>query len=372
MKIVLTGANGFLGWHTRLRLSALTNHEVVPVTRDNWGELGSLLADADGVIHLAGVNRAETEDEVELGNTGLANDLARCISLSGRPLRVVVSGTIQVDRDNAYGRSKRTAQNTINEAVRTVGGHFVNVCLPNLFGEHGLPFYNSFVATFVRATVSNQDPQLVDNDVELLHAQDAAQSLIDALELEVDRLRPEGVQTSVVDVWNLLQEFHLLYMPVGELPDLSSKFRVDLFNTYRSGLFPSYYPIELVPHSDARGSFVETVRCRGGEGQTSFSSTVPGITRGEHYHLSKIERFAVIQGTARISLRRMFHDEVVNFDVSGDDPVAVDMPVGWAHSITNTGNDTLLTQFWSHELFRPDAPDTFSEPVHPNMLESQP
>lgn len=370
MKIVLTGASGFLGWHTQLRLAALTNHAVIPVSRANWADLGTLVSDADAIIHLAGVNRAETEEEVEQGNIDLGSELAQAIMAAGRPLRVVVSGTIQIERNNAYGRGKRTAHSAISEAALATGGHFVDVCLPNLFGEHGLPFYNSFVATFIHATTSSKLPELNDNPVELLHAQDAAQALIDALETDVHRIRPVGVHTRVAEVWNVLQEFHRSYVPTGEIPDLSTKFRVDLFNTYRSGLFPEHYPISLVPHSDSRGSFVETVRCRGGEGQSSFSTTAPGITRGEHYHLSKIERFAVIQGTARISLRKMFDDEVLNFDVSGDEPVAIDMPVGWVHNITNTGDDILLTQFWSHELFRPDAPDTFAEPVRPKTMEA--
>jgi len=165
------------------------------------------------------------------------------------------------------------------------------------------------------------------------------------------------------EVWDLLQEFHASYVPVGEIPDLSTKFRIDLFNTYRAALFPEHYPIRLTPHSDPRGSFVETVRCRGGEGQTSFSTTVPGITRGEHYHLHKIERFAVISGSATMELRKMFSDEVLTFPATSDEPVAIDMPIGWVHNITNTGDEVLLTQFWSHELFRPDAPDTFPEPV---------
>ena len=363
MKIVLTGASGFVGWHTRLRLAALTDHEVVPVTRENWSDLGQCVAGADAVIHLAGVNRAENEQEVEQGNIRLASDVAHAISAAKRPLRVVMSGTIQVERDNAYGRGKLAAQNAIAKATTSAGGHFVDVCLPNLFGEHGLPAYNSFVATFVRETIARKVPQLNNSPVELLHVQDAAQSLIDALQHDEYQLRPEGLQTGVVEVWDLLQEFHRSYIPNGEIPDLSSKFRIDLFNTYRAGLFPDHYPISLVPHSDPRGSFVETVRCRGGESQSSFSTTVPGITRGEHYHLAKIERFAVIQGKARISLRKMFHDEVLDFDVSGDKPVAIDMPVGWVHNITNTGDDVLLTQFWSHELFRPEAPDTFAEPV---------
>lgn len=370
MRILVTGASGFLGWHTRLRLAALTPHDVVPIFRDNWHELPALVSGADSVIHIAGVNRASDDDEVEQENIRLGRDVAQAVRDAGRPLQVVMAGTIQVERDNAYGRGKLLAQRLIAEATAAGGGRFVDVCLPNLFGEHGVPHYNSFVATFVHATIAGEAPQINDKPVELLHAQDAAQALIDALDSDEMRTRPAGEQTAVVAVWDLLQEFHHSYAPFGEIPDLSTKFRIDLFNTYRAGLFPERYPIALIPHSDPRGSFVETVRCRGGEGQSSFSTTVPGITRGEHYHLSKIERFAVIQGKARISLRRMFTDDVLDFDVTGEHPVAIDMPVGWVHNITNTGEDLLLTQFWSHELFRPEAPDTFPEPVRSASKES--
>ena len=372
MKIVLTGARGFLGWHTRLRLAALTDHEVLPVSRENWSRLDEHVSSADAVIHLAGVNRADTDDEVEQGNIQLGADLARAVSAAGRPLRVVMSGSIQVKRDNAYGRGKLRAQRTIAEATVAAGGHFVDVCLPNLFGEHGLPNYNSFVATFVHAVIAGKIPAVSDNPVELLHAQDAAQSLLEALETETDLMRPEGTKIGVSAVWGLLQDFHQSYMPLGEIPDLSGKFRIDLFNTYRASLFPAHYPISLVPHTDPRGTFVETVRCRGGEGQSSLSTTAPGITRGEHYHLAKIERFAVLQGEARISLRRMFTADVIEFFVCGETPVAIDMPVGWVHNITNTGREVLLTQFWSHELFRPEAPDTYPEQVSKHSKEALP
>ena len=370
MKIVLTGASGFLGWHTRLRLSALTEHEIRPISRQNWSDLGDLVAEADAIIHIAGVNRAANDEAVERGNIEIGNDLAVAVASSDRPLRVVMAGTIQVERDNPYGRGKLAAQNQIAEATQSVGGHFVEVRLPNLFGEHGVPNYNSFVATFVRSVIDGETPRISDNTVELLHAQDASQALIDGLYASEDRLRPRGQLINVGAVWDLLKEFHRSYVPTGEIPDLSTRFRINLFNTYRSALFPDHYPINLVPHSDSRGSFVETVRCCGGEGQSSVSSTVPGVTRGDHYHLTKIERFAVVQGNARISLRKMFEKDVLDFEVSGNNPVAIDMPVGWVHNITNTGNDVLLTQFWSHELFRPDAPDTFPEPVRRAAEES--
>lgn len=363
MKIVLTGAEGFLGWHTRLRLHAVTDHEVVPVGRGRWSDLRDLVAGADAVIHVAGVNRADSDERVRDGNTALASYLATVIEQNGSPLRVVYANSIQAGNSTPYGTGKQEAGRILREATEASGGGFVDVLLPNIFGEHGRPRYNSFVATFVHATVNGEEVTINDNQVGLLHVQEAAQALMDGLTSQESMISPQPEAHGVQEIWDLLQEFRASYVPTGEIPDLSSKFRIDLFNTYRAALFPEYYPIKLVPHSDPRGAFVETVRCRGGEGQASFSTTVPGITRGEHYHLSKIERFAVIRGTGTMELRKMFTDEVFTFEVNGDSPVAIDMPVGWVHNITNTGDDVLFTQFWSHELFLPEAPDTFPEPV---------
>lgn len=365
MKILLSGAGGFLGWHTRLRLHALTDHDVVPVGRDEWRQLAVLVDDVDAIIHIAGVNRAESDEEVKHGNIQLAEDLASAVMRAGRPLRVVYANSIQAGNGTPYGLGKQAAANILRAAINEVGGHLVDVLLPNIFGEHGRPRYNSFVATFVHATIAGEAPTINDNSIGLLHVQDAAEALIDGLTSANASLSPQPQLHGVQEVWDLLQEFHASYVPVGEVPDLSTKFRIDLFNTYRAALFPEYYPIALTPHTDPRGSFVETVRCRGGEGQTSFSTTVAGVTRGEHYHLHKIERFAVISGTGMMELRKMFTDEVLTFRVSGKQPVAIDMPVGWVHNITNTGDEVLLTQFWSHELFRPDSPDTFFELVRP-------
>lgn len=360
MKVLLTGSAGFLGWHTRLRLHAQGEHDVTVVTRDTWAQLPTLVANADAVIHIAGVNRG-TDEEVAEGNIALAEDVAAAVRAADRPVRVVYANSIQDGNGTPYGIGKARGAELLS-CLRDEGNWFVDVRLPNIFGEHGRPRYNSFVATFVHAVAAGETPQVTDRRVELLHVQGAAQSLIDALTTERGRVDPNGTEVGVADVLNLLLEFEASYA-TGEFPDLSTPFRIDLFNTYRAALFPQRYPIALRPNSDARGTFVETVRCRGGEGQSSFSTTVPGVTRGEHYHLSKIERFAVVQGSATIALRRMFHDDVTEFRVSGDAPCAVDMPVGWVHNITNTGEDVLVTQFWSHELFRPEAPDTFSHPV---------
>lgn len=361
MKVLLTGAAGFLGWHTRVRLHALTDHEVVLATRDSWHLLPDLVADVDAVIHVAGVNRGEP-DYVEHGNVTLARDLAEAISRS-RVKRVVFANSIQAGNGTPYGAGKATAAEVLEAAARDAGGRFVDVQLPNLFGEHGRPGYNSFVATFVDAVVGGHQPTIQDRQVALLHAQGAAQALLDGLETTQSALEPQGTLTSVSEVYSLLGEFHEMYGASGDVPPLGSQLRVDLFNTYRSALFPQRYPIALTAHADDRGRLVETVRSHGGQGQTFVSTTRPGVTRGEHFHLGKVERFVVLSGQARISLRRVCDDEIVSFEVTGDCPAVVDMPTMWVHNITNIGDSELTTLFWTHSLFDPHAPDTYWEPV---------
>lgn len=359
MRVVLTGAGGFLGWHTRLRLRAATGHEVVPVTRADWGSLREAVAGADAVVHLAGVNRGE-DREVADGNTRLAQELAA--ALGGTRTRVVFANSIQAGNGTPYGTGKAEAAAILRDALAAQGGTFVDVLLPNVFGEHGRPHYNSFVATFADAVVHGRTPEVQDRAVELLHAQGAAQALVDGLAGSSREERPPGVPTTVADVLRTFQDFDALYR-AGDIPVLTGAFERDLFNTLRAASFPARAPIHLTPRSDDRGRLVEVVRSHGGQGQTFVSTTRPGVTRGEHFHLRKVERFVVIAGRARISLRRVFHDDVVVFDVTGDEPVAVDMPVGWAHNITNTGDGELSTLFWTSELFDPDDPDTVPEPV---------
>jgi UDP-2-acetamido-2,6-beta-L-arabino-hexul-4-ose reductase len=362
MKVVLTGAAGFLGWHTRVRLRAVTEHEVVPVTRDSWADLQQHLAGVDAVVHVAGVNRGSPE-EVESDNVRLAKDVAYAVTQAGAPVRVVFANSIQAGNETPYGAGKAHAAEVLAHATKEVDGRFVDVRLPNLFGEGGRPAYNSFVATFVDAVVRGQEPSVQDRAVDLLHAQDAAQSLIDALDTPEDRLEPAGTSTSVVEVLDLLREFHTTYASSGDFPPLHTKLRVDLFNTYRTALFPTGYPIPLTAREDERGRLVETVRAHWGQGQTFVSTTRPRVTRGEHFHLGKVERFVVLAGTAQISLRRVFTDEVVSFEVTGDAPAIVDMPTMWVHNITNTGDTEVVTLFWTNTLFDAENPDTFWEPV---------
>ena len=363
MKVVVTGCDGFLGWHTRVRLDATTDHVVIPVGRAQWADLVRLCDDSDALIHCAGVNRG-APDVVEDDNVRLAEAVADVMRRPRGPKRVVYANSIHASSASPYGRGKQRAGDLLRQTAAQTGGDFVDVVLPNLFGEHGKPNYNSFVATFVRDVIQHRPPELVDRTMHLLHVQSAAQSLIDGVASDQRRFSPAGVEISVRDVLDKLRTLWTAYA-AGDLPSLEDPLELDLFNTLRAALFPWHYPVALIVHADRRGRLVETVRSRGGQGQTFLSSTRPGVTRGEHYHLHKVERFVVVAGRARIRVRRLFHGEIATFDVDGSQPVVVDMPTMWAHDITNTGEDELITMFWTNAIFDPGAPDTFPAAVIP-------
>ena len=361
MKVVLTGATGFLGWHTRIRLGALTDHDVVVIGRGEWPNLAHTVRNADAIIHVAGVNRGDDAD-VEQDNVHLAQQVSEAVLRAGARPRIIFANSIHSGNDSAYGRGKFAASDILDVTVGRLGSHYVDVQLPNLFGEHGRPGYNSFVATFADAIARSKVVSVDDREVELLHAQQAAQVLIDALACPDSVVRPPGTSTTVASVLRTFQRFHNLYT-AGDIPALESPLDLDLFNVLRAATFPGQGPIQLAPRADSRGSLVEVVRAHGGEGQTFVSTTKPGVTRGEHFHLRKVERFVVLSGRASICLRRMYSKETVRFDVNGDTPVAVDMPTMWAHNITNTGNSDLMTLFWTNQLFDPKVPDTYAETV---------
>ena len=365
--IAITGGFGFLGWHTACRLRALYGADPVLIGRSELADATALddaLGRVDAVLHLAGVNRAESDEDVEQGNEQLAETLAGAVSRRPRPLHVVYANSIQAALDNPYGRGKRRSAEVLAKAVAGVGGRFTDILLPNLFGEHGRPAYNSFVATFAHEVAHGRSPTVNgDRPIPLLHAQDAAQQLIQAaLSGTSGQLVPDGLPVRVTTVLTMLKRMHELYT-LGELPPLTSSFEVNLFNTYRAFRFPGMFPIAPKVHSDQRGDLMETVRSHGGTGQSFVSTTLPGQMRGDHYHLHKVERFFVLKGEAEISLRRLRHDEVVTFRLSGSRPAFVDMPTLWAHNIRNVGDTELVTVFWADQLLDPESPDQYPERV---------
>lgn len=362
-RFAVTGARGFLGWHLRAALQeagvAVTG---VPLGDEfDEGEAASAIDGADRVVHVAGVNRGSDEEVLE-GNIAFAEQVASTLRAARTPPPVVVfANSIQAGNGSVYGEAKARAAGLLAEAASAVGAEFVDVRLPNLFGEHGRPFYNAVTATFSHLIARGDSPRVeTDRELTLLHAQDAADVLRGAIPLS-DMAALQRRET-VSGLLGRLQSYADLYGR-GEIPDVSDPFDRDLFNTYRSYTFPAQAPLELTRHADARGSFFEIIRSHGGPGQSSFSTTVTGVTRGDHFHRRKIERFTVLQGRARISLRRLYSEEVVSFEVSGEAPGAVDMPTMWAHNITNIGDDVLYTSFWTNDIFDPAHPDTIAEAV---------
>lgn len=361
----VTGPSGFLGWHLRARLHALGEDRVLTADRQtfaNEDELDQFVSSCDVVYHLAGVNRGEPA-EVEQGNIDLAEKLVAAKARTHAKFNLAYANSTKAGEDSPYGQSKEKAAALLGEAQKGAGDPFANVVLPHLFGEHGRPFYNSAVTTFSHQLAIGDQPEIqTDAELELLHAQDAATTLIGATADSTGSVRPEGTRILVSDALIRLQALAGPYLASGEIPSLASNFDVRLFNMFRSQLFPDHTPISLVAHGDTRGVFFETVRSQG-QGQAAVSTTVPGVTRGEHFHFDKIERFVVVRGEATIRIRRLLHDEVHTYEVSGDEPVAIDMPTLHAHNITNTGAGELVTQFWTNDLFDPDKPDTIPEKV---------
>jgi UDP-2-acetamido-2,6-beta-L-arabino-hexul-4-ose reductase len=311
------------------------------------------------LIHLAGVNRA-SDEEVQDGNRLFAEQTADALKEAAHPPETVVyANSTQVGNGTVYGEAKARAGEILREAADEVGATFVDVSLPNIFGEHGRPFYNSVISTFCQLLASGGKPSVdQDRELTLLHAQNAADVLLGSTPLVSKR----AVRDTVSGLLERLRRMSDEYAS-GDIPDIASDFDRDLFNTYRSFTIDSLTPISLERRADNRGSFFEIVRSRGGSAQSSFSTTVPGISRGDHYHRRKVERFTVLSGDAVISLRRLLTDQIVSFTVSGSEPQSIDMPTMWAHNITNTGTSDLYTSFWSNEIFDPSNPDTFAEAV---------
>jgi len=364
--IAISGGSGFLGWHLRCLLKPSITIQVRDLAEadfDSVEALAGALGSPGTVFHLAGMNRGP-EAEVYDTNLWLAQRLIDAMDLQGIAPTILFANSTHSLRDSAFGRSKRDASRLLANWARARGARYVDVILPHLFGEGGRPFYNSAFATFCHQLAKGEEPQILqDGQVELLHAQravgcflslawdDAAQGVV----------RLEGTPMLVSEALCQLWAIHETYQ-AGIIPDLSDPFALECFNTYRSYLYPDRYPMSLQLRTDARGGLFEAVKTRHG-GQAFLSTTHPGVTRGRHYHHHKIERFLVVEGEAEIRIRRLFDTEVRVFQVSGASPCFVDMPTFHTHEITSVGTRDLLTLFWSHEIFNPEAPDTYPEPV---------
>ena len=366
LRIGITGVKGLIGWHLRCRLHILDDVEIIPADRQTFQSdeaLQSFVRQCDGLVHLAGMNRGDDAD-IERVNTELARRLVAALEYTGSRPHVVFASSTHIDRETAYGRSKRIAGDILKSWSERHGAPFANLILPHVFGECGRPFYNSVVSTFCHQLAVGETPRIdVDGQLELMHTQDVAQLVLDVLMQGFrGEIRPAGSPMLVSELLARLETLSRSYLDGGVIPRLDDMLTLRLFNTFRSFLFPRRYPVPLKLHTDNRGSLFEGVKSLHG-GQAFLSTTRPGITRGDHFHFTKVERFLVVSGQGVIRLRRLFDDEIHEFAVSGDSPVFVDMPSLYTHNISNIGKSDMLTLFWSHEIFDPRHPDTFPEKV---------
>jgi UDP-2-acetamido-2,6-beta-L-arabino-hexul-4-ose reductase len=367
IKIGITGQHGFVGTHLYNTLGLIPDKfELIEFKRgyfDNEIALDSFVSECDTIVHLAAMNRHTDPQVIYDTNIYLVKNLVASLERTGKKPHILLSSSSQEEKDNLYGKSKKEGRGLLMNWASKVGAVFTGLIIPNVFGPFGHPYYNSVVATFSHQVANNETPKIdVDGQLKLIYVGELVSEIISAIQERKNEEKLVVNHTSeakVSEVLALLQNYKEQYQVKGEIPSITTNFELNLFNTFRCYMdIKNHFPIKFKQHTDPRGSFVEVIRLGIG-GQVSFSTTVPGITRGNHYHTRKIERFAVIKGKALIQLRRIGTDEVLDFYLDGDEPSYVDMPIWYTHNIKNIGNEILYTNFWINETYNPEDPDTY-------------
>lgn len=344
MTIAITGEKGFLGYHLTQYYKWIKKYQVISLGK-NYLDNINLLSGCDLLIHCAGVNRG---DLVYEGNIKLASDLVEALKNNNIKINIKFTSSTQVNKNNEYGNSKLEAEKILFDYCTKSNTQLNTFYIPNLFGPFGKPNYNSFISTFCYNLNNNIECKHNTNLVELCYVYDA----IKAIDLNIPFIT-NGI--TVEDVYLKLQSFQEDYSQ-GVIPNLTSKFDLDLFNTFRSY---SNNLFKFKRHSDSRGHLVELVKGKGSQTQVFFSTTKPNITRGDHFHFGKVERFCVLYGKALIKTRKIDSEEINEYIISGEDNKVIDMPVLFTHNITNIGNEDLICVFWVNEVFNVDNPDTY-------------
>ncbi len=371
IKIGITGSKGFVGYHLYQTL-ALREDEfsLVEFNRrffDDNQTLDAFVSSCDVIVHLAALNRHNDPQFIYQTNTLLVKSLVASLKRTASKAHLIISSSTQEERDNLYGKSKKESRLLLSEWANQSGGSLSGLIIPNVFGPFGQPNYNSVIATFCDQIARGVTPKIdIDGNLKLIYVGDLVHKIVKLIQNRDNThelIIPFTAEAKVSEILFLLQYFRKSYQDDGEIPLLVNDFQHKLFNTYRCYMdLASYFPKKFVQHADNRGTFVEIAR-QGIPGQTSFSTTLPEITRGNHFHTRKIERFAVIKGKALIQLRRIGTEEVHDFYLDGDEPAYVDMPIWYTHNIKNIGEDILYTIFWINEPFDSNDPDTYFEIV---------
>lgn len=374
LKVGITGQAGFIGTHLYNFLTLKKEEITLIPFEDNYFKDDNLLrkfvSDCDAIVHLAAMNRHGDPQVIYDTNLKLVNQLLDAIKVTGSKPHLLFSSSTQEEKDNLYGKSKLDARLLFEKWAESSHSQFTGFVIPNVFGPFGNPFYNSVVATFSYQLTHNEQPKIVvDAELQLIYVNELVDLFYQKIVGPVPETNPTRFKVQftsekkVSEILSYLEHYKKVYVEENCFPHLNGIFEINLFNTFRSYINHSvHYPVLLKKNMDNRGVFIETTKSLIG-GQFSMSTTLPGITRGNHFHTRKIERFIVVKGKAVIELRRIGTAEKISFELNGEQPSFVDMPVWYTHNITNVGDDELLTLFWINEFFNPDDPDTFFENV---------
>lgn len=370
IKVGVTGSNGFIGWHLCQILKLKSEKfELIEFKREWFSEskfLDSFVTKCDIIIHLAGLNRHSDEIEIFNTNIELSLKLIESFERTGFTGQLIFSSSIQEERENAFGNSKKLSRELFYNWAKKSGASFKGLIIPNVFGAFGIPFYNSVISTFCFQLV-NSDIPIIQNDtiLNLIYIDDLVEEIINLFNIDsVENVTIEHKNSiKVSEILNLLSSYRDMYFNSGQIPLIANSFEKNLFNTFRSYIdYGKHFPKKYINNIDERGNFVEIIRLESG-GQVSFSTTKKGIIRGNHFHKRKIERFSVIKGNALIQLRKIGTSKIDNFYLSGDEPAYVDMPIWHTHNIKNVGKEDLYTIFWINEFYDVNDPDTYFEIV---------
>lgn len=385
MNILVTGAKGFLGKNLCESLKNIRDKkdrtrevevkEIYEFDIDTPKEkLSYYCKNADFVFHLAGVNRPQNEEEFMSGNFGFTSELLNELESAGSRTPVMISSSIQASLENPYGKSKKAGEELIFDYGRKNSVKTLVYRFPNLFGKWCRPNYNSAVATFCHNIAHGLPITVNDRShmMTLCYADDVVDELIRALNGNETRdgdycIVPIEHKITLGEIADMLYSFSESRV-TKNIPDMTDGgFSKKLYSTYLSYLEPDNFAYKLKMNCDERGSFTEILRS-GNAGQFSVNISKPGITKGQHWHHTKNEKFVVVSGKGLIQLRKIGSSEVINYEVSGEEMTVVDMIPGYTHNIINLSDtDDLVTFMWANECFNPEKPDTYFEEVEKNV-----
>jgi len=365
MKILVTGSNGFVGKNLITELKNRGYNEIFEFDKDTDIKLlDKYIRECDFVFHLAGVNRPKEESEFQKGNLGLTSDILLRLEDVGNIVPVLITSSIQADLNNPYGKSKKEAEDAVFKYKAKTGASVFVYRLSNLFGKWSRPNYNTVVATFCNNLTKGIDIRIDNPDtlLSLCYIDDVVEEFINALEQKAFINEEFCVVEKVYSVKlgelaELLRSFKSSRNKLS-IPDMSDGFTKKLYSTYLSFLEDDDFAYDLKMNEDHRGSFTEFIRTKD-RGQVSVNISKPGITKGNHWHHTKNEKFLVVSGCGVIRFRKIGDDKVIEYCVSGEKLQVVDIPTGYTHSIENTGNTDMVTVMWVNEPFNPDKTDTY-------------